>query len=65
MKTKTITLSMEMWEEILNATESYWDRGPAGEGWQSDELSRASATLQEQLKMAIEVERNNPKGEAR
>ncbi len=49
MKTKTITLNIEHWEEIRLAAESYDDCGPLGEGWQSEELSNAYAALEYEL----------------
>lgn len=45
MKIKTITLSLETWEAIVDAIQMTQDEGPEGEGWKSDELSRAESSL--------------------
>ena len=45
MKTKTITLTLEQWEQIANAVEMAQDVGPEGEGWKSDGLSAAHCAL--------------------
>ena len=49
MKTKTVTLNEDQWELIQNAATYYWDSGPSGEGWKSDELSSACSDLDAQL----------------
>jgi hypothetical protein len=43
---KTVTLSDEQWQEILDAAQQHRDCGPDGEGWQSEELKRAVAALE-------------------
>ena len=49
--TKTITLSADQWQTILDTVESCWDEKPrpTGEGWQSGRLSAASAALSAEL----------------
>ncbi len=49
MDYKTITLSVEDWQEIENAVMHSEDCGPTGEGWQSRELAIASAALTQSL----------------
>jgi hypothetical protein len=45
MKTKTITLSVEDWETIVDAIQMTRDEGPDGEGWKSDELKQAESAM--------------------
>ena len=49
--TKTITLSADQWQTILDTVEYCWDEKPrpTGEGWQSGRLSAASAALSAEL----------------
>lgn len=54
MKTKTITLSVEEWKQICDATSSYCDMGPETAGWQSRELEDASRALNAALAAAEE-----------
>lgn len=46
---RTITLSADQWEAILEAVECHCDEGPPGEGWKSSKLSAASAALRSAL----------------
>ena len=52
MKTKTITLSLADWETIADALLLSQDAGPEGEGWKSDQLSRAESALNHALAAA-------------
>ncbi|MES2922119.1 MAG: hypothetical protein V4819_11260 [Verrucomicrobiota bacterium] len=56
MKTKTITLTTDQWERIRDAAEMHSDRGPEGEGWQSEELTAARDALASALDAAVEKE---------
>ena len=58
MKTKTITLSLEDWETIVDAIQMTQDEGPEGEGWKSDELSRAESAMNHALDAAPICESN-------
>ncbi len=49
MSTKTVILPTNVWDEILDAVQSYDDCGPEGEGWQSKELELAVAMLETAL----------------
>ena len=51
-ETKTITLPVKTWTTILDKLESYWDAGPVNDGWQSDELRKASESLRNALEEA-------------
>jgi len=42
---RTITLSADQWDVILDAVECYCDEGPPGEGWKSARLSAAATAL--------------------
>ena len=57
MKTKTITLPVEVWEKISDALALYEDRGPAPEGRKSLELERAEILLESALAEAEEIEK--------
>ena len=46
---KTVTLTDEQWDQILDAAESHCDKGPPSQGWQSDELHAAATALREAL----------------
>lgn len=45
MKKKTVTLSLEDWEAIVDAIQSTQDEGPVGYGWKSDKLRSAESAL--------------------
>jgi hypothetical protein len=46
---RTITLTADQWDVILDAVECHCDEGPPGEGWKSSKLSAASAALSSAL----------------
>jgi len=46
-KTKTLTLTVEQWDIILDAVCFYRDCGPEGEGWKSVKLSNAYDILRD------------------
>jgi hypothetical protein len=45
---RTITLSADQWDVILEAVECHCDEGPPGEGWKSSKLSAALSSALEQ-----------------
>lgn len=49
MKTKTITLTVEEWEQVAKAVKRYEDHGWEGNGYQSDELDSAAMALAREL----------------
>lgn len=55
MSTRTITLSAEHWQRIVDALDTCYDEGPPGEGWQSGELSSATAALNAALEQPVPV----------
>lgn len=50
MKTKTITLTEDQWEKILDAAQSHQDQGPCPNGWQTPELTAAAEALDAAIK---------------
>lgn len=46
---KTVELSIKTWGIILDAADSYQDKGSENEGWQSRELKNAVEDLRTQL----------------
>jgi hypothetical protein len=53
LKLCAITLTLAQWELVEQAAGSYQDEGPHGEGWQSDELSSAVASMSNALRDAL------------
>ena len=56
---KTITLTEDQWEKILDAAQSYQDQGPSPNGWQTPELAAASKALDAALKEDADPRQND------